>query len=143
MHDHARRGKRFCPMMKEMCINGWTKNMGEDPETGPRHGICAAWQPVSTLNRKDDISEEVMDCSIFGWTPDLLCELSAKMNFAVASTDKVATEVGKQHATNIAMATQDEQQRLLASDPRRALLPNVIEPMPQIENQKNGGDQNE
>jgi len=35
----------FCPYMKEMCISGWTKSMGEDEKTGERP-CCRMWTGV-------------------------------------------------------------------------------------------------
>lgn len=92
MHDHSKRGPRFCPLMKEFCLQGWTKSMGEDAKTGERP-VCAAWQPVTTFNIKTGQNEEVHDCSVYGWVPDLLVEIAQEVSHGAASTDKVANQV--------------------------------------------------
>jgi hypothetical protein len=79
--------------MKETCIQGWTKSMGQDEKTGERP-ICAAWQPVLIFNKETKNNEENYDCSAFGWTPDLLVELAQEVNQNAASTDKVANVMG-------------------------------------------------
>jgi len=122
MHDHKTRGKRFCPLMKEWCVNGWTKSMGSDEDTGPKHGACAAWQPVSVQDKKENKVEEVFDCSVFGWTPDLLFECANASHFTTASTDKVATEVRNHHATFLGVLNLETRQRLLDADPRMNTL---------------------
>lgn len=95
MHNHAARGKRFCPLMQEMCMKGWTSKMGKTEDGFPIEGACAAWQPVSSFNKREGKNEEVYDCSVFGWTPDLLSEIAKEVFQNAASTDKVATEIQK------------------------------------------------
>ncbi len=145
MNDHKARGKRYCPKMKEMCTKGWTKSMGYEDVDGekiPLYGICAAWQPIPLMDKERKFSETVYDCAVYGWAVDLLTEISSKLTFNGASTDKVASEVAKQHATQIATLSPEFKDRLLSNDPRRKMLPGISEPLPKIEN-KNGSKNNE
>ena len=145
MQTHKERGKRYCPKMKEWCTRGWTHSMGyegEGDEKIPLFGACAAWQPVPLMDKEKKISETVYDCSVYSWVYDLLTEISSKLTFTTASTDKVANEVAKQHATQIATLSPEFKERLLSGDPRRKMLPGINEPLPQIEH-KNGSKKNE
>jgi hypothetical protein len=70
MRDHKNRGKRFCPILAELCTKGWTPKMGLGPDGFPQEGLCAAWQPVSLFEIATGKEEEVFDCSAFGWPTD-------------------------------------------------------------------------
>ena len=145
MHDHTNRGKRFCPIMKEWCNQGWTPSMGsngEGEDKMPKLGACAAWQPVSLVENNTQKTSEIYDCSLLGWQPDLMTELSGRLGMATASIDKTANEVAKAHSTQIAMASSEQKQNLLSSDPRRKMLPGHKE-TPLLENLDNGSQHNE
>ncbi len=94
VNNHRNRGPRYCPLMKEMCLKGWTKSMGQDEKTGERP-VCAAWQPVEFYDFQQKIVETLHDCSAFGWPADLMTEVAQEVSQNAASTDKVATEVQK------------------------------------------------
>ncbi len=145
MHNHDKRGKRFCPLMKEWCTKGWTPAMGFDGDGDdkmPKLGACASWQAVSLVDNKTGVPSEIFDCSVYGWTPDLLTELSGRLGMVTASIDKTANEVAKQHGTIIAMAPEDQKRQLLETDPRRKMLPGHKEaPLPG--NLNNGSKNNE
>lgn len=123
MNDHKQRGKRYCPLMKEWCINGWTASMGKDTDGMPIMGACASWQPINVFDHKKMQTEEVNDCSIFGWSTDLLSEIAQEVSHGTSSTDKVATEVRKHHVTFIGCLPDDIKQRLMDADPKIAQLP--------------------
>lgn len=114
MHDHSQRGRRFCPLMKESCLHGWTKSMGEDDKTGERP-VCAAWQPVTTFNLKEGQHEEAHDCSVFGWGPDLLTAIAQEVSHGVASTDKVANQVNRSRSEFIGALPAEARDRLVAA----------------------------
>ncbi len=125
MHDHTKRGRQFCPLMREWCQSGWTVSMGfvgEGEEKIPKLGVCAFWQPVSLVDNKTQQVDEIFDCA-HGWQPDLITELSGRIGLMTASVDKTANEVAKAHGTQIALASDEEKQNLLKSDPRRKMLP--------------------
>lgn len=128
MHDHTKRGKRYCPLMKEMCNQGWTVSMGKDDEGLPLLGVCAAWQPVTIYKPNGNSNEEIHDCSQFGWNPDLLTAIAQESNQGAASADKVATEVAKFHATSLAMLPENEIQTIAVRRPE--LMPAVPDPKP-------------
>lgn len=112
MHDHKPRGKRFCPLMGEWCTKGWTPKMGAGPEGFPVEGACAAWQPVTVFNIKENRNEEVADCSVFGWPPDLLVEVAQEVQHGSASTDKVATEVYKHRGAFLSALAPEVRERI-------------------------------
>jgi hypothetical protein len=92
MFDHEKeRGIPFCPLMKEPCVAGWTKSMGQT-ETGERPK-CAAWRALPLVDVPTQQMRTVHACSIFEWPPFLGYELSGNVAKAVSSTDKVANEV--------------------------------------------------
>lgn len=95
MHDHSKPAKRFCPLMKEWCIKGWTPAMGKGEDGFPIESACVAWQPVSSFDRKKNQVLEIHDCSAFAWGPDLLAEIATEVSHGTASTDKVANEVDR------------------------------------------------
>lgn len=113
MHDHATRGKRFCPTMKEWCIKGWTPSMGKNEDGFPLEGACAAWQPVTTFNIKEGKNEEVYDCAAFGWPADLMSEVAKEVYQGAASTDKVANEVQKHRQVFVRALSQDVPERII------------------------------
>lgn len=89
--------------------------MGEDKKTGERP-VCAAWQPVSTFNIKDGQNEEVHDCSVFGWGPDLLTEIARETSHGAASTDKVANQVARSRSEFLGALPEDAKNRLITSN---------------------------
>ena len=97
--------------------------MGQNEDGFPMEGICASWQPVSVFSPQENSSKEIYDCSIFGWPPDLLTEVAKEACHGAASSDKVATEVAKFHATSLGVMNEDAQQRLITTNPR--LLPSL------------------
>lgn len=105
MHDHRKRGKRFCPMMKEWCNGGWTPSMGKDKDGEmPLLGACAAWQAVTCKDLQDPTKqEEIHDCAVYGWITDMLYELSKETYHTAASCDKVANVVSEQAAASSVM----------------------------------------
>lgn len=131
------RGKRFCPLMKEDCIKGWTPSMGKDENGFPREGACAAWEPVGVYLREKDQVVTIFDCTEFRWAVDILEEIAKESFQAGASTDKVANEVAKFHATSIASMPEESRIKLMKNMPR--LLPNLppTPVAPKLEN-KNG-----
>lgn len=117
MHDHSTRGKRFCPLMQEWCVKGWTPKMEKGPDGFPVEGACAAWQPVTTFDTKNGKTAEVFDCSIFGWTPDLLTEVAKEVQHGAASTDKVATQVAAHRKLFFTALPRPIQDRVMLSPP--------------------------
>lgn len=59
-------------------------------------------------------------CAI-AWLPVLLVENASKIRQATASIDKTATEVSKQHASLLGMASDEARARLLKADPQLRL----------------------
>jgi hypothetical protein len=91
-HD-TERGCPYCPIMKEVCVDGWTKSMGED-EKG-RRGKCAAWRALPMVDLPTQKTKTIHACAVYEWPPFLGFELSGMMGQARASVDKVATETSK------------------------------------------------
>lgn len=118
-----KRGKRFCPLMKEWCVKGWTPSMGKTAEDFPIEGACAAWEPMDILIESEGRTVRVFDCTEFRWKQDVAEEISKETFQAGASTDKVANEVAKFHATSIACMPDEARIELMASNPR--LMPKL------------------
>lgn len=117
IQQHLNRGARFCPLMKEMCTDGWTKSMGQDKKTGKRP-LCAAWQSVEVFNHTEKTVTPVYDCSVFGWPTDLMTEMAQEVTCTTASTDKVANQIMKQRAAFLAALPSSLRERVIASDVR-------------------------
>lgn len=82
--------KEFCPLMKELCIEGHTKSMGEDTDGAQRK--CAYFVTLAGLHpeTKQPINEG--KCAI-NWLPVLLIENANQQRQTAAGIDKVASEV--------------------------------------------------
>lgn len=126
-----KRGRRFCPLMGEWCVKGWTPKMGNGPDGFPIEGACAAWQPVDVFAMDKNQTILVHDCVQFSWPADLLTEIAKESFQAAASADKIATEVSKHHGTFLAALPGDVRDRVMRTNPR--LAPKVT---PQLEGPK-------
>lgn len=98
--------------MGEWCTKGWTPKMGKGEDGFPIEGACAAWQPVSAFDIKAGKNEEVFDCSIFGWTPDLLTEIAKEISHGTASVDKVANQVQRSRSEFLGALPEEAKDRL-------------------------------
>lgn len=109
--------KQYCPLMKGVCINGFVKGMPEN-ETGERT-VCAFFMTIAGQNH---LGEKVNDpgCAI-QWMPIVFLEGNQFLRNAVASVDKVATEVRRQQAIFVGALPDEARQRLMDADPRMAL----------------------
>lgn len=103
----------------------------------PNFGACAAWQPVQVNVTGENRTIEVYDCTVFGWLADLLTEIAKEAFQGAASSDKVATEVAKFHATSLACMNEEARINLARANPR--LMPLVPESQPPALENKNEG----
>lgn len=96
MQDHRGADERavYCPIMKEVCLAGRTKSMG-DPRDGQPAPRCVAWRPVSVQYAKENKTVEVQDC-VIAWTPDLIQTLSDEISFVNAETNSVRKAIDAQ-----------------------------------------------
>jgi len=81
------RKSMFCPLMKEQCVSGWTKSMGQDEKTGERTS-CRFW---TRLAGKDPQSQQVVDhfdCAI-AWLPVVGIENSQMTRQVAAQVSQV------------------------------------------------------
>lgn len=96
--------KKICPLIKSECLEHgcefYTHLIGQNPQTG---------------EQKDDFG-----CAI-KFLPILLVENAGQIRQVAASSDKVASEVRKHHATFVSVLNQDSQTRLLDADPQMKL----------------------
>jgi hypothetical protein len=107
--------KQFCPIMKGVCVNGFVKGMPES-ETGER--TCCGF--FVTLVGKNPQTDEVVNdpgCAVY-FLPIINLEGNQMIRHAAASTDKVATEVQRHHATFIGALSEDGRMKLIQADPR-------------------------
>lgn len=97
LHDHRVRPKAvFCPMMKEMCQDGWTKSMGPaDPETGVKP-VCNCWRGVYLNDPKATPPiQEIYDC-VWGWQNDLLQQIAQEIYQGAAATEGARNQIASQ-----------------------------------------------
>lgn len=92
--------KKVCPLIKKECIE---------------HG-CEFFTHLIGLNPQTGAQEDKWGCAV-NFLPILLIENAQVARHAVASTDKVATEVRKHHATFLGALAPEAQKRLLDADP--------------------------
>ena len=109
--------KAYCPLMKGTCVNGFVKGMPES-EDGDRT-ICAFFIKLAGTNPQTGEIVDDPGCSIH-FMPIIQLEGNQHSRQVMASTDKVANEVRKHHATFVAVLNDDTKQRLLDADPRIA-----------------------
>jgi hypothetical protein len=86
--------KAYCPLMKGVCLNGFVKGMPES-ETGERT-VCAFFIQLAGKNPQTDEVINDPGCSIH-FLPIIQLEGNNITRQAVASTDKVATNVHNHH----------------------------------------------
>lgn len=96
--------KKLCPIVKEECwehkCEFYSHLLGRNPQTG--------------------LDEDKWGCAIT-WLPVLLIENASTVRQAAASTDKVASEVRKHHASFLTVLSQDTKLRLSDADPQMTL----------------------
>lgn len=107
--------KAYCPLMKGVCVNGFVKGMPES-EDGDRT-TCAFFIKLAGKNPQTGEIVDDPGCSI-AFMPIIALEGNQHTRQVAASTDKVATEVRKQHATFLVALGPEAQTRLLDADPR-------------------------
>lgn len=116
---------KYCPLMKGKCVNGFVKGMPEK-EDGTRES-CAFFIELAGKNPQTGESVSDPGCSV-AFLPVILLEGNLFMRQAVASTDKVATEVQKHHETfSLALHTR---KRLMDAAPQPKPLSNGGEEKP-------------
>lgn len=84
--------KQYCPMMKALCVEGHTREMGEDADG--RQIVCAYFVTLAGSNPQTGEPINEGKCAI-NWLPILTIENSNEQRKTAASVDKVATEVSK------------------------------------------------
>lgn len=80
----------FCPLMKELCINGHTKTMGHDADQVPVP--CALWQERLVFNAETKQVEPVRAC-YFHHDVVLAINQIQSTEHVRASTDEVRKEL--------------------------------------------------
>ncbi len=96
MHDHTKvpAGGRFCPLLKDVCRDGWVASMGENEKK--ERPVCTAWRPVTVMvGGPKGTPQEVHDCSI-GWLPDLLVQAANESYSAAAATESARNHIAGQ-----------------------------------------------
>lgn len=99
MHDHKQRPKAgyFCPLMKEICHDGWTKAMGVDEESGAKP-VCNMWRSVFISDPKATPPiQEVFDC-VEGWKTDLQQQTAQEVYQGAAATESARNHIAEQAA---------------------------------------------
>jgi len=93
--------KKICPLIKKECLG---------------YG-CEFYIHLIGLNPQTGVQEDKWGCAV-NFLPILLIENAQVSRQTTASTDKVASEVRKHHATFFAALNDDAKQRLLDADPQ-------------------------
>lgn len=75
------REEMFCPMMREMCVNGWTPSMDKAKKRGSKSPTCRWWVGVAGKNPQTGIVEDKHDCAI-AWQPTIALEV-ARVDFSL------------------------------------------------------------
>ena len=103
MHDHRTKGKpMFCPLLKEICIDGWTPSMGQMADK--RRPTCAKWVGVFVDDKAKGKVEEVFNC-LDQWTPDLLQHVAQEVCQGAAATEDARNHVAGQAGVFRSMST--------------------------------------
>ena len=79
----------YCPIMKEMCINGHTKSMGENKETGEQYK-CRFW--IGLAGEVNGKLVDDHDCAI-AWQPSLMVEQARVQNSTAEAMESVRNRV--------------------------------------------------
>lgn len=98
MHDHEKvpPGGRFCPILKDICREGWVPAMGENDKK--ERPVCIAWRPVTVMiGGPQGTPREIHDCSL-GWLPDLLVQAANESYSAAAATESARNHIAGQAA---------------------------------------------
>jgi len=104
LHDHKQKSKIvFCPLMKEVCHDGWTKSMGAADESSGVRPVCVRWRGVFVNDpRATPALQEVFDC-VDAWQTDLLQQVAQEIYQGAAATEQVRNHVAGQAHTFKAM----------------------------------------
>lgn len=96
MHDHTKKPKTvWCPLMKEICRDGWTASMGEDAVTKDRP-VCVRWRGVFLNNpQATPPIQEVFDCAD-GWMTDLIQQVAQEVYQGAAATEQARNHIAGQ-----------------------------------------------
>ena len=103
--------KAYCPLLKGVCVNGFVKGMPENKETGERT-TCGWFIKLSGTNPQTGEKMDDPGCSV-PFFAIIQLEGNQHLRQAIASMDKIATEVNRQHMTFIGAMTPEAQKRLL------------------------------
>lgn len=111
--------KKYCPFMKGVCVNGFVKGQMPENDDGERTE-CALF--VNILGVDPQTGQEMNDpgCSIH-FLPIIQLEGNMHTRQTTASTDKIANEVRKHHATFVGALSFDAKKRLSDAAPRFAV----------------------
>jgi len=95
MHDHTEKRKpMFCPLMGEICVEGWTPKMGEDPKTRERPR-CNKWVGVFVNNKVKKQVEEVFDCNE-QWATDMIQQVAEEVYQNAVATEQARNLIADQ-----------------------------------------------
>jgi hypothetical protein len=104
MHDHNEKKKpMFCTLMGEICVEGWTSKMGENPETHERPR-CNKWVGVFVNNKVKKQVEEVFDCNE-QWATDMIQQVAEEVYQNAVATEQARNLIADQ-TTGLKQVTQ-------------------------------------
>jgi len=82
--------RQYCPIMKEICTDGWTKKMGEDKD-GVRPQ-CRFWTVIKGKDPQSNKEYEDGDCAI-AWMPIIQLETSQKTMGVTAAVEDIRNRI--------------------------------------------------
>jgi hypothetical protein len=98
LHDHTKRTVDvWCPLMREVCRDGWTKSMGNGGLFGNKEKPkCVKWRGVFVNNPMSvPKMQEVFDC-VDAWIPDLLQQVAEETYQGAAASEQTRNHVAGQ-----------------------------------------------
>lgn len=95
------RKSMWCPLMREMCINGWTKSMGEDKKTHERP-VCRFWTTITGKSPQEDKPVDKNDCAI-SWLPVVMLEQAKIESSTGAAVESLRNKVSDTNDSLIAL----------------------------------------
>ncbi len=124
------RKRMYCPLMKEMCINGHTKSMGQDQKTGEQPK-CRFW--IGLAGEANGKPVDDYDCAI-AWQPTLMVEQARVQNGTAAAMESVRNHVSK--ATDALKLIANTPPSMPNAIDTTAVAPDVIEHKPKKKRKK-------
>lgn len=111
-----------CFINGKTCRNGKRDDFDVNPQTGEKF-TCNKWVKLVGMDPQTGTTIDTWCCNEFAKIK-LMIEGANMTRHAIASTDKVASEVAKQHMTMFAALPESAQARVANANPKLLPTPN-------------------